>query len=56
MKDTKLEMPTEREIQSGKERPSQPKLKDKSKIELKNTTSEEKRREDKNYKRGSAAN
>ena len=47
MKDTKLEMPTEREIQSGKERLSQPKLRGKSKVELKITKREGKRREEK---------
>ena len=54
MKDTKLEMITEGDIQSWKEEQNHPELEDKSEAELKYR--EEKRREKKNYKRGCASN
>ena len=41
MKEIKLEMKSERDAQSGKERPIQPGLGDKSELELKNTLREE---------------
>ena len=41
MKEIKLEMKSERDAQSGKERPNQPELGDKSEVELKNTLREE---------------
>ena len=45
MKDIKLEIPSERVVQSGKQQTNQPKLEDKPKIKLKNTNN--KRREEK---------
>ena len=42
MEDTKLEIPSERDVQSGKERPNLPELGDKSEAELKNTIKEDK--------------
>ena len=47
MKDTKLEMTTEREIQPGKKGPNLPELAGKSDAELKNKRRKEKRREEK---------
>ena len=42
MKDTKLEMSTERDAQTGKEEPNRPELGDKSEVEITNTIKEEK--------------
>ena len=54
MKSIKLEMPTERDVQLGKEEPYQSKLEVKSETELKNTNNKakaEKRREEKRRKK-----